>query len=336
MRRWIAMPLINFPEPKPRKVVETKMMKQIISRTMAVHTLSAIVVWYGESRIGKTTTAEHMVAKILEAYDNNNPLAFRAKYIEVGEIPPWSGNEMKKGIKSLYYAALRTCLDEGVSQREPPEAIAARLVHELQRRNIQLIFIDEAGNLSIDAIYGMVFVRDIALNLGWTLTLVFIGMGDLPVKMDKAKQQVGGRVSEWCYFVEYDIDDTWNLLAELHPHFASLDRKNEEHREQISFLRETYGGLPGQLVLFVQRMEYRLREHRGDIDLRFLRAVHLFTARDKQRSIQHSLTNFQGMPPEKAAKRAAIRANIDLDERSANDGSKNSAKASSKSSRARK
>ena len=50
-------------------------MKQIIRRTLAVHTLSAIVVWYGESRIGKTTTAEYTVAKILEAYDDDNPLA---------------------------------------------------------------------------------------------------------------------------------------------------------------------------------------------------------------------------------------------------------------------
>ena len=173
------------------------------------------------------------------------------------------------------------------------------------------------------------------MSMGWTLTLVFIGMDDLPLKLEQ-KRQIAGRVSEWCYFVEYDLEDTWNLLAELHPHFASLNRKNEEHREQISFLRERYGGLPGQLIPFVQRMEYRLREHRGGIDLRFLRAVHLFTARDKQRAIQHSLTTFRGMPPEKAAKKAAARANVDLDERSTKNGSKDSAKAASKNSSARK
>jgi hypothetical protein len=323
------MSIIKFPARKPKKVVETTMMRQIISRTLAVHPLSALVVWYGETRIGKTTTAEYTVAKILEAYDQNNPLAFRAKYIEVGEIPPWSGNEMKKGIKSLYFAALRISLDEGVYQRDPIEAIAVRLIHELQKRNIQLVFIDEAGCLSLDAIRGMVLVRDIAESMGWTLTLVFVGMDDLPLKIEKLKQ-IAGRIGEWCYFVEYDLKDTWNLLAELHPHFAKLDRKNEEHQEQVSFLRETYGGFPGQVIQFIRRMEYRLQEHRGEIDLRFLRAVHLLTARDKKRSIEHSLKTFRGMPPEKAAKKAAAKANLGLDERGAEDGNRNSAKAAGK------
>jgi hypothetical protein len=197
------------------------------------------------------------------------------------------------------------------------------------------VFIDEAGELSLDAINGMVLVRDTAVSMGWTLTLVFVGMGDLPTKLEE-RRRISGRVTEWCYFVEYDLEDTWNLLANLHPHFAGLDQKNEEHREQVSFLRETYGGLPGQLIAFIQRMEYRLKEHRGEIDLRFLRAVHLLTARDKQRSIQHSLATFRGMPPEKAAKKAAARAKVDLGERSTKDGGKKSATSSSKNSRARK
>lgn len=293
------MSFITFPSNKPRKIVETKMMKQIVSRTLAVHQLSAVVVWYGESRIGKTTTAEHMVTKILEAHAARDPLAFRAAYAEVGQIPAWSGNEMKKGIKSLHFAAFKSNLDEQIYRRDPPEAVAALLVHELQKRNIQMIFIDEAGGLSIDAIQGMILVRDTALSMQWTLTLVFIGMDDLPLKINR-KSQIRGRVSEWCYFVEYTFDDTWNLLAELHPHFASLDKRNQEHREQVEFLRTTYGGYPGLLIPFVVRMEYRLLEHKGVVDLRFLRAVHLLTARDMQRSIEHSLTHFKGMTQAKA------------------------------------
>ncbi|HYX29049.1 MAG TPA: hypothetical protein VE863_10820 [Pyrinomonadaceae bacterium] len=325
---------IDFPEQKSKTIIETTMMIQVINRTLAVHPLSAIVVWYGESRIGKTTTAEYAVAKILEAYDENNPLAFRAKYLEVGQIPPWSGNEMKKGVKSLYFAAVRACLDEGVYQTEPIEAVAARIVHELKRRNIQLIFIDEAGGLSLDAIQGMVLVRDTALSMGWTLTLVFIGMDDLPMKMDK-KKQIAGRVNEWCYFVEYDLDDTWKLLAKLHPHFGGLDRKNAAHVEQVQFLRETYGGFPGQLIPFIRRMEYRLKEHRGAIDLRFLRVVHLLTARDKQRAIEHSLATFKGMAPAKAQKVAAFRAGPDK-RRSPNNGNDKTQKSNHKGSEKRK
>jgi hypothetical protein len=305
---------ITFPVKKPKVIVETRMMTQIINRTLAVHPLSALVVWYGESRIGKTTTAEFMVTQILEAYDDNNPHAFKAKYLEVGQIARWSGNEMKQGVKSLHFAVLGDSLDEGVYQTNPIEAVAARIVHELKRRNIQLIFIDEAGGLSLDAIQGMVLVRDTALSMGWTLTIVFIGMDDLPIKIDR-KQQIAGRVNEWCYFVEYALDDTWNLLAKLHPHFAALDRKNQEHVEQVQFLRETYGGIPGHLMPFVQRMDYRLKEHCGEIDLRFLRGVHLLTARDKQRSIEHSLTTFKGVPRKKAQEQAAFKAKPRQEER---------------------
>jgi len=149
----------------------------------------------------------------------------------------------------------------------------------------------------------------------WPLTLVLIGMDDLPVKVN-SKSQIKGRISEWCYFVEYGFEDTWNLLAELHPHFAGLDKNNEEHREQIEFLRTTYGGFPGLLISFIVRMEYRLRDHKNLIDLRFLRAVHLLTARDMQRSIEHSLTHFKGMPLARATKIAAATARVDSEEES--------------------
>jgi hypothetical protein len=313
------MSLIKFPSTTRKKIVETKLMKQTISRTLAVHPLGALVIWYGASRIGKTTTAQYMVAKILEAHDANDPFAFRAAYCEVGEIPPWSGNEMKKGIKSLYFAAFRSNLDERVYRRDPPEAVAALLVHELQKRNLQMIFLDEAGGLSVDAIQGMILVRDTAFSMHWPLTLVLIGMDDLPVKVN-SKSQIKGRISEWCYFVEYGFDDTWNLLTELHPHFAGLDKNNEEHREQVEFLRTTYGGFPGLLISFIVRMEYRLQDHKTLVDLRFLRAVHLLTARDMQRSIEHSLTHFKGMALNKASKRAATIARIDPEEGSNKDG----------------
>lgn len=166
---------IKFPSPLSEEILETRLMRQVINRTLAVHPLSALVVWYGEARIGKTITAQFLASEIAAAYEESNPHAFRAKYYEVGEIAPWSGHGMKRGIKSLYFAVLGIPLDEGVYQKDPPEALAAHLVHELRRRNIQVVFVDEAGHLSLDAICGMVLVRDVAKSLGWTLTLVFIG-----------------------------------------------------------------------------------------------------------------------------------------------------------------
>jgi hypothetical protein len=329
------MSIINFPSPHLEIVVETRLMRQIISRTMAVHALSAIVVWYGESRMGKTTTAQYMTQEILTAYEESNPHAFRAKYYQAGEIVPSSGNEMKKGIKSLFFAALGIPLDDGVYQRDPSEAIATRLVHELRRRNIQIVFVDEAGCLSLGAIWGMVLVRDIAKANGWNFTLVFIGMDDLPQKMTRLAQ-IQGRVHEWCYFEEYNLDETWTLLTRLHPHFAKLKRSNAEHQEQVKFLHDTYGGIPGQLVPFLRRMQYRLQEYSGEINLTFLRAVHLLTARDKQQMIQHSLTHYHGMRPEAAAKKSAAQVTRVRNTGSHGNDDKVSAKAGSKKARSKK
>lgn len=322
------MSLIKFPSPLPEHTVETQLMRQIIRRTMAVHTLGALVVWYGESRMGKTTTAQYMAREILLAYEEGNSHAFRAKYYETGEITAHYGNEMKRGIKSLYFASLGTPLDDGIYQRDPPEAIASLLVRELRRRNLQMIFVDEAGCLSLGAIWGMVLVRDVAKSLGWNLTLIFIGMDDLPQKMTRLAK-LEGRVHEWCYFEEYNLKETWNLLAQLHSHFASLKHDNKEHEEQINFLYETYGGLPGQLVPFIQRMSYRLQEHRGEINLTFLRAVHLLTVRDKQQMLQHSLTHYRGIPPEKAASKSTAQVARAHHTRSDRDGDKPSTKANS-------
>jgi DNA transposition AAA+ family ATPase len=203
---------ITFPTKRTFPIIETMMMRLIIERTLSVHILGALVIWYGISRIGKTTTAQLMVDKLAEAYDPDDPNAFRAVHYEVGKIEEYTGNETKRGIKSLYNAVIGTPLDEAVYIRDPPEVLAARLVHGAKLRNIQMVFVDEAGLLSLEAIRGMVLVRDVAENMGWTLTIVFIGMDDLPIKVTR-KPQIVNRIHEWCFFKEYDFDDTWKLLV---------------------------------------------------------------------------------------------------------------------------
>jgi hypothetical protein len=283
---------LAFPQRRSFKIVETSMMRVIMERTLSVHVLSALVVWYGLSRLGKTTTAILMVDKLAAIYDPNNPDAFRAVHYEVGGVEAYSGNEMKRGIKSLYNAALGTLLDAAVYVRDPPESLAARLVHGLRLRNIQMIFVDEAGLLSLNAIRGMVLVRDVAENMGWPLTIIFIGMDDLPVKMTQLPQ-IENRVHEWCFFEEYDLDSTWAILAELHPHFASLNREDKNHQMQVEFIHNTYGGLLGLIVPFLQRLDHEINKLRTanitfDVDLQLLRATHLRTARAKNKSIIQS------------------------------------------------
>lgn len=281
--------IIEFPEPEKDIVVETGLMQRTVRRTMAVHRGGALVVWSGPARNGKTRTADWMVHKIDEAYDSS-PHAFRAVHYEVGEIPRWSGHEMKRGIRSLYHATMGK-LPEAAYRQCPSEDLAAQLVHGLQAKNIQMVLVDEAGLLSLDAIRGMVLVRDVAEISGWTLTLVFIGMDDLPTTMEKLPQ-IRARIHEWCHFKPYSSEETHSLLAALHPHFAGLDFERPEDRAEIEFVHQQTGGLPGLIVPFLRRLSSREREMDYPIDLSLLRAVHLLRLRDQEAAVTDATSGY--------------------------------------------
>jgi hypothetical protein len=304
---------IRIPKPKRKNIVVTSMMKEMINRTLCVHPLSALVVWYGQARIGKTTTAMHMVNRLNEVFDENNPDTFRAIYYEVGPVLKGSGNEVKKGIRSLYQAGLNIQMDEGFYNRNPPEVIAGQLVHGLRRKRIQLVVIDEAGTLSADAIRGMNLVRDVAENEGWTLTLVFVGMDDLPHTMIKYPQ-LHKRIHEWCYFDHYDLDATWALLTKLHPYFETLDAKKKAHREQVEVVHELCAGLPGLIVPFVQQLDYRLSQADGEITSAFLRAIYMRTNESMVQALNDSQKSY--MPFERVRRNKKSQNGSDEDNKS--------------------
>jgi hypothetical protein len=280
--------VIQFPEPDDDRTVETPLMVRTVRRTMAVHGGNGIVVWTGPSRNGKSFTASWMVSKIEEACDRS-PHGFRAVHYEAGEIPDtWTGTEQKRGIRSLWHAAVGKMPDT-MYRQYPPEALARELVHALQALNIQMILVDEAGMLSLGAMRGMTLVIDTAGLQKWPLTLVFIGMDNLPTKV-RTETHIHRRVHEWCYFEPYSLEDTLVLAAALHPHFATLDLAVPAHHAQLSFIHEHYGGLPGLIVPFIRRLAHMeqeaLRVSDRKIDLAFLRAVHMRTHLDEQKGVR--------------------------------------------------
>jgi len=292
--------VIEFPTVEPEKIVETAAMREVIKRTLAVHPGNSL--WYGLARNGKTTTARYAVQKIEEAYDSDNPNAFRAIHYEVGEIAAWTGNEQKKGLKSLYNATLGR-IDEGVYQKDPTETIVKHIVHGLMRRNIGLIFVDEAGNLSIDALRGMMMAYDGAKNMGHRLSLVFIGMDDLPVKVTKLPQ-LSGRIHEWCYFEPYKLEEVAELLSELHPHFARLNMKNPLHREQIELIYDLHGGLPGHIIPFMRKLERYQKARPEEITTLYLKTIHFRTVWDRENSIKKSREIYSGKPYKGASQKS--------------------------------
>jgi hypothetical protein len=169
-----------------------------------------------------------------------------------------------------------------------------------------MVLVDEAGTLSLEAIRGMVLVGNIARNMNYPLSLVFIGMDDLPTKVEHLPQ-VDRRFVEWCYFEAYSLSDTAKLLAELHPHFAQLDLKNPKHYEQIECVYELLGGFPGLIVPFLQKLEHCQRQEREEITITYLRTIHLRTVMDRKQSVKRSLDTYRGRPPKDSRSSAAQR-----------------------------
>jgi len=280
-------PEFFLPKRQKPKTILTPAMKEVINRSLSVHHLSALIVWYGVGRVGKTTTGGYLVDWLNKRFDANDPFSFRGFHYQIGKIIKGSGNEWKQAIRSLYQAALQSQMDEGFYIRNPPEVLARQTVHGLRRLNIQLVIVDEAARLSPDAIQAMALVRDIADEEGWTLTIIFIGKDDLPRLMTKV-EHVHKRVLEWCHFREYSLDDTWAFLSELHPYFASLNAKKAEHRAQVETVHELCAGLPGFIVLLIQKLDYRLRNYIGIVDAKFIRAVHELSNKSMMDSLKQS------------------------------------------------
>ena len=270
------------------------MMREVIRRTLAVYVRCALVVWYGRGRIGKTTTARHMVKLINKAYDPDNPNTFRAVHYEVASISDKSGNEMKQGIKSLYEGTLGIRIDGGFYMRASTETIARHLVHALRRKGVRMVIVDEAGLLSIEAIRGIVLVRDIAEMEEWILSIIFVGMDDLPVKMTK-NEQIHGRVVEWCMFESYSLDDTWALLGILHPYFKALDGRKQINQKLIRFIHDICGGLPGLIVDFIEKLRYRLNTNTEEITVEFLKAIHDMTEKSMKDAVEQSRRHYKGV-----------------------------------------
>ncbi len=294
--------LLEIPKREAIKIVPTGQMHRAARRLLSIH--RALGVLHGRSRLGKTTTAHWITGGINAQFNPDDADSYRALHYEVGEITKWSGQEQKKGIRSLYHAALGR-LDEGQYRQLPPEDLARQLVYGLRRKNIGLIFVDEAGCLSVDALRGMMLVSDVAQLSDWSLTIVFVGMDDLPVKICTLPQ-LEKRVHEWIYYEPYNLDETWALLKELHPHFKLLDGTKSAHREQVEFIHEEYGGVPGEIVPFIRRMNSRLDGSHGTVDVTLLKAIHLTMLRDKTRAIEDSKLKYQGQLPNGVAKATPV------------------------------
>jgi len=278
---------IVFPEPKPQVIVETPFMLEVMDSVVRHQLVGNLSCWYGNAGIGKTTLGELLEKRINDAFSKGqaNPNAFRARHYQVGESTE-GGSEQKQGIK-VVYVAMGVSLSEGEYRFRQTHELADDVVEIARRKRIKVFFVDEAGNLSINAIRGIVTIRDRSLKMGWPISFIFIGMDDLPQKLNTVPQ-IRRRVHPWVYFAEYTFEETWNLLSKLNPHFSGLDRNNKEHVGQVKFIYETFGGYPGTIVSFLLEFDSALGSFQGEVNEKFLRTVHYLMSEPKAKMLESS------------------------------------------------
>lgn len=290
---------MKFPPRREKRTIETDMMHDVADRTMGIHDTSPIVVWTGESRLGKTTTKEWLTDRINKAFASDNPAAFKAAHYQATEIGPWPGTD-KKAMCAFHNGILGT-LDEGLKRRLKADGLAELIVKSLKKRRIEMVFVDEAGLYSITAIRGLVAIRDRAVEEDHRLTLVLIGMDDLPVKLE-AVPQIAGRVHEWCYFKPYDLEETVNLVTQISDLWANADRADIEVSRQIQFIHQITRGVAGQIVPFIRKVEQAVGSLEEPLSVSMLKAVHLRTLNGRRRAQQAARNNYVSPTPAPRAK----------------------------------
>lgn len=292
---------LSFPVPRQKVRILTGMMKYASKLTLEAHYNGGLVMWSGGVGRGKTCCAEWMVEELNAQYDQLNPDTFRLKHYEVGRIPKWSGREEKIALRSLYHATIGP-MDEGVYRTFPLEAIAETIVHGLRRIGYQIIFVDEAGRLSLNALDGLVLVSNTAGNMKWPLTIVLIGMDDLPVKI-RLNERINSRVHQKVCFEPYKLHETWDLLAALDPYFAGLSRNKSKDKEQVALVHELNEGNPRDVTSFVGRF-IGMRQGHPDVDpMVLIRSAHMQPSREETRIRDDmGLTRRKKSPPKGSKK----------------------------------
>ena len=113
--------VLEIPKKETHGIVVTGQMKRAARRLLAIH--RGLGVLHGRSRLGKSTTAKWITNEVNKQFDPDEPGSFRAHHYECGEIRPYSGQEQKQGIRSLYHSTIGR-LDEGQYRQLPAEDLA--------------------------------------------------------------------------------------------------------------------------------------------------------------------------------------------------------------------
>lgn len=272
------MPPIKFPERTAPIVALTPKMLDAQDRLFAVHKpRGQFLVLTGPAGAGKTVAALHLADRINTAHAGGALNSFAAAYYVASDWRKPTNSLMLQRMVFLEFAqqVLRLTVPKDTRSVNLPvlkDSIAAGL----RLRNIQTVFIDEAGHIPPSGLdHLLALINNVATGERHPLTIVLVGMDDLPLNT-QVLPQVSRRVTT-VYFTPYDAATVLPILQVVHPFFKTVNLKTTEGAELMEFLLSpsvSRGGLIGYIVPLVEQAAAMAPAMSMPFGLRLLRVAH--------------------------------------------------------------
>ena len=290
-----------YPAPRQSRIVVTPEMESAFHRVAVCHSgPGQMVAVVGPSGAGKTTSLRLLSRQIDEDCAANVQNAWRTLYYVTADLTNAHRTTLERHVLAQMLSDGFGLSVEKDLRRSRPEDLRQKILLAARQRNVQMVFIDEAGlipSLGLNALANLVNAAEV--NFQWPLTIVLVGMNNLPLTI-RELPQVERRVVDTIFFQPYGPEEALEALAQIEPFFESLDLGTEDGQAVMEFLTSpevSSGGMLGIMIQLVQRTADLCQRDGRPFCLRELRMVHHLSARDRNRAVEQAKNGWRTQAP---------------------------------------
>lgn len=276
---------LNYAQVKAAPRVETRLTRETATRLIGLHLgATQFAAIFGPAGIGKTEAAKLLNDTLHRDAENKVPASFRAKYIEMPTVRKYTGNVEKQALGVIYNEVIGP-LSPNEARGMSQQIMVRSIVQQLETGNIQMLFIDEAGRIDAQALEALTYLLNSASHSAHPLTIVLIGMHDLPHLIERVPQ-VHSRVADTITLREYDASGAYDLLSKIYPAIGALRFETPEAAALMEYLVSACHGVAREMVHLVDRASAMASMRGVPLNLTALKAARHLSLSDHEAAKQ--------------------------------------------------